>query len=164
MEADGVGGFNNAAWAPGSEWIATTLITYSESGDTQSLALVNRSTGVSQIVVPDGFNYSPLFSQDGQQIYYVRAETGDFDRTVARSLWVVGTISGQPRKLFDFPSGWSARLSGWTAEGYMILRLSTGCVYFLSCGSRLALLDPSDGSLVYLSAQRDFANFLGFVP
>ncbi|MDP9180672.1 MAG: hypothetical protein M3O21_03005 [Chloroflexota bacterium] len=110
--------------------------------------------------------YSPLVSPgDSNLVYYAHIDAVTADGTVAKSsVWTVDSTSQSTRKLLSLPDGWFAAPSGWTADGYLMLRMTYGCAFYKSCGSRLAVVDPKNGDLIYLSATRDFTNFLGFVP
>jgi hypothetical protein len=165
VSLDSAIGYQDAVWSPDGKSVAA--IQRTAYGNEPLLPLVSFSADGSGRVtlVPDGWNYSPLFAQDGQSVYYERNQAPPYPPTDANnSVWVHDLQPGASSEVVSLPKGWFGEPVGWTVEGYMIVRLTSGCDFYLSCGSRIALIDPADGSLVYLSAQRDFTNYLGFLP
>jgi Tol biopolymer transport system component len=159
-------GFQGAVWSPDGEWIAAILKLYGQELS-QSVVLVSADATTKIRLVPDGVNSSPLFSPDGDQIYYVRAgSVSDAGVASQWQLWTVDVATHSAHLVFDIPEGWMAWPSGWTDEGYLILRLNYACDYYFagSCGSRIAIIDSNPAEVIYLSAQRDFTKYVAFVP
>jgi hypothetical protein len=159
-------GFDGAVWSPDGQSIAVVQRTGDYLRSDEPLILVSSDVSTHRTLVADGPNYSPLFSPgDSDLVYYAHIDAVTADGTVAKSsVWTVDATSKSTRKLLSLPDGWSVAPSGWTSEGYLMLQMTYGCVFYKGCGSRLAVVDPGNGDLIYLSATRDFTNFLGFVP
>jgi hypothetical protein len=164
----GNSGFQDASWSADEEWIVATMWTGFDSMTTIPVFRVRSDGSTGEVLVPAGLNASPIFSPDGSLVYYAQAEDADEQGSV--SDWRItavhvesGDDAGVP---IDLPPGWHGLLRGWTPEGYLVLGLSASDPYafYGSFKGRIAIVDPIDGSVVYMSAQRDFTNYLGFVP
>jgi len=155
--------YQDATWSPDGQSIAVAKRTGQRAS---AIVVMGKDGSSTETIVDDGaINFAPLYSADGSLVYYARAASTNEDGSVAK--WGIGvaeTASPTPAEVLTLPTGWTARPMGFTAEGYLILQMTFGCEGIPSCGSRLAIVDVTTGDPVYVSAMRDFTNFLGLVP
>jgi hypothetical protein len=152
----------SAAWSSdGSSIVAAVLNGYPETNQV-TLQRLSDDGSDSQILLPEGFNYWPIFDPTDRNVFFIRRSGLSLD--AEESIWRYDTQTGETAAIQDIPTGWSFRSPSWTADGYLLFRAHSNRCNYWSCSNRLVVLDSTTGRTVYVSSAHDFATHLGFLP
>lgn len=157
--------FRAAAWSPDGDWIAASMLPNAFEPISANLILMRRSGLEQRVLLNEDFNLWPLFSPDGDSVYFVRrAQWFSVESKTSESLWRYDLTSGEANAVVDVAVGWSVRTRGWISDRYLVLDAYSSSCFYWSCENRLLLLDVTTGGVVYASAAADFTSYLGFLP
>lgn len=156
--------YDTASWSPDNEWIAASYQQEALDPTSASLVLVARNGSESRVFVEDGFNYWPLFANDGRSLLFVQRTAALYNEGT-ESVWRMKLLTGEMHRLADVPAGWSVRSPEWLDNRHLALVLYAGrCEYPRKCSTRLLVLDSDTGLVFYASPAPGVVTYLGFLP